>query len=103
MKVLLVDDEVAITGNLAPFLERTGFSVQVAGNGEEALQQVERFAPDIIVLDVLMPVLDGRSVLRRLRRADNWTPVILLTQVGESTERAMALQEGAGRLSQQAF
>jgi len=94
-KVLLVDDESAITTNLAPFLERSGFHVAVAADGEEALSQVSSFAPDLIVLDVLMPRLDGREALRRLRRAGNWTPVILLTQVGESTERAMALEEGA--------
>jgi DNA-binding response OmpR family regulator len=94
-QVLLVDDESAITANLAPFLERAGFVVTVAGDGEQALSQVARFAPDLIVLDVLMPKLDGREVLRRLRRAGDWTPVILLTQVGESSERAMALQEGA--------
>jgi len=56
---------------------------------------VAGFDPDLIVLDVLMPRLDGREVLRRLRQAGNWTPVILLTQIGESTERAMALDEGA--------
>ncbi len=94
-KVLLVDDEQAITSNLAPFLERSGFDVAVAGNGIEALEQVARFGPDLVVLDVLMPKLDGREVLRRLRREGNWTPVLLLTQVGESTERAMALEEGA--------
>jgi DNA-binding response OmpR family regulator len=94
-KVLLADDEVAITSNLAPFLERTGFHVTVAADGEEALSQVGMLAPDLIILDVLMPRLDGREVLRRLRRSSNWIPVILLTQVGESTERAMALEEGA--------
>jgi DNA-binding response OmpR family regulator len=94
-KVLLVDDEPAITANLAPFLERAGFEVVVAIDGEEALRQVTNFAPDLIILDVLMPKLDGREVLRRLRQAGSWTPVILLTQVGESTERAMALEEGA--------
>ena len=94
-KLLLVDDEEAITTNLAPFLERAGFDVAVAGDGEEALQMVETSAPDLIILDVLMPRLDGREVLRRLRREDNWTPVILLTQVGEAVERAMALEEGA--------
>jgi DNA-binding response OmpR family regulator len=94
-KVLLVDDEAAITDNLAPFLERAGFEVQVAGDGQEALGQVAAFSPDLIVLDVLMPHLDGRQVLRHLRANGNWTPVILLTQVGESTERAMALEEGA--------
>ena len=93
--VLLVDDEQAITSNLAPFLGRSGFEVAVAADGEQALRQVARFGPDLIVLDILMPKLDGRETLRRLRGEDNWTPVILLTQVGESTERAMALEEGA--------
>jgi DNA-binding response OmpR family regulator len=69
--------------------------VAVASDGESALNQISSFVPDLIILDVLMPKLDGREVLRRLRRADNWTPVVLLTQVGESTERAMALEEGA--------
>jgi DNA-binding response OmpR family regulator len=94
-QVLLVDDESAITDNLVPFLERTGFQMAVAADGEEALAQVAAVAPDLIILDVMMPKLDGRQVLRRLREAGNWTPVILLTQVGDSTERAMALQEGA--------
>jgi DNA-binding response OmpR family regulator len=67
----------------------------VAADGEEALSKIASFAPDLLILDVLMPKLDGREVLRRLRRAGNWTPVVLLTQVGESTERAMALEEGA--------
>jgi DNA-binding response OmpR family regulator len=95
LKILLVDDEKAITANLKPFLERSGFAVHAAANGEEALQEIRSFDPDLIVLDVLMPRIDGREVLRRLRRADDWRPVILLTQVGESTERAMALEEGA--------
>lgn len=94
-KILLVDDESAITENLAPFLERSGFSITVAANGQEALDRVESSNPDLIVLDVLMPVLDGREVLRTLRKEDNWIPIILLTQVGESSERAMALEEGA--------
>lgn len=93
--ILLVDDEIAITDNLAPFLVRSGFSVEVASNGEEALQKVDSKHPDLVILDVLMPLLDGREVLRRLRQAGNWTPVILLTQVGEAGERAMALEEGA--------
>ncbi len=94
-KILLVDDEGAITSNLAPFLSRAGFDVAVAADGEEAIDQIERFAPALIILDVLMPRMDGRAVLRHLREEDDWTPVILLTQVGESTERAMALEEGA--------
>lgn len=94
-KVLLVDDEQAITDSLAPFLERSGFRVEVASDGQRALAAAQSFAPDLIVSDVLMPRMDGREMLRHLRRSENWTPVILLTQVGESTERAMALDEGA--------
>ncbi len=93
--ILLVDDEEAITRTLAPFLQRAGFAVTVAGNGEDALQQLSKLHPDLVILDVLMPRLDGRSVLRHLRQNNDWTPVILLTQVGESVERAMALEEGA--------
>lgn len=95
IRVLLVDDERAITENLAPFLTRAGFAVTLARDGEEALRQAQLMSPDLIVLDVLMPRLDGRAVLRRIRQQGNWTPVILLTQVGQAAERAMALEEGA--------
>ena len=94
-KILLVDDEQAITDNLAPFLERSGFSVVIAQDGEQALELVEAENPDAIILDVLMPKIDGREVLRRLRASGNWIPILLLTQVGEAVERAMALEEGA--------
>ena len=93
--ILLVDDETAITDNLAPFLIRSGFEVTVASNGEEALQKIASSHPDLLVLDVLMPRLDGREVLRQLRQGGNWTPILLLTQIGEAGERAMALEEGA--------
>jgi len=56
---------------------------------------VQSHHPDLIVLDVLMPRMDGRETLRRLRHANVWTPTILLTQVGEASERALALEEGA--------
>ncbi|MFZ0544267.1 MAG: response regulator transcription factor [Candidatus Promineifilaceae bacterium] len=94
-KLLLVDDEAAITDNLTPFLERSGFEVVVAADGEEALRQVGVAHPDLIIMDILMPHMNGRAALRQLRQSGDWTPVILLTQVGESVERAMALEEGA--------
>ncbi|MGB9724631.1 MAG: response regulator transcription factor [Chloroflexia bacterium] len=94
-RILLVDDEEAITTHLSSFLKRAGFVVATAADGEEALRCIADFNPHLIVLDVLMPGLDGRETLRRLRRLGNWTPVILLTQVGTPAERAMALEEGA--------
>src|SRR5512140_1347570 len=93
--VLLADDEAAITANLAPFLERSGFATSVVSDGQAALDQMRAMTPDLIILDVLMPLLDGREVLRRLRRSGNWTPIILLTQVASPAERAVALDEGA--------
>jgi len=94
-KVLLVDDDPSILESLGPFLSRTGFEVLLASDGLEALERIAMDPPALIVLDVLMPRLDGRELLRRLRREGNWTPVLLLTQVGESVERALALEEGA--------
>lgn len=93
--ILLVDDEISITENLAPFLERAGFLVSTAADGKQALESIQAQEPDLVVSDVLMPELDGRELLRTLRQADNWIPVILLTQVGEAFERAVALEEGA--------
>jgi DNA-binding response OmpR family regulator len=93
--VILADDDDAITSNLAPFIERAGLTVHVASDGEAVLELVERFDPDGCILDVLMPRMDGREVLRRLRADGRWLPVVLLTQVGESAERAIALDEGA--------
>ncbi len=93
--ILLVDDEAAITDNLAPFLTRAGFDVVVAADGEQALARVAEEDPDLLVLDVLLPGRDGRAVLRQLRQEGREVPIILLTRVGESGERSMALEEGA--------
>ncbi|WP_295012171.1 response regulator transcription factor [uncultured Microbacterium sp.] len=94
-RILLVDDDDAITGTLGPFLERSGFDVDIAADGAQGLVAVERHAPDLVVCDVLMPHLDGRELVRRLRARRLWLPIVLLTQVGESWERSAALDEGA--------
>lgn len=93
--VLLVDDDETIREHLPPVLRRSGLQVRCASDGAEALQEIGRQRPDLVVLDVMMPVLDGRETLRRIRAEHDWLPVILLTQVGESFERAAALDEGA--------
>lgn len=93
--ILIVDDDQDIQASLTSFLKRTGFEVSNASDGVQALELVVRNDPDLLILDVIMPRMDGRETLRRLRRAENWTPVILLTQVGEVVERTMALEEGA--------
>lgn len=95
MTLLLADDDATIVDSLAPFLERAGFHVLLAEDGAAALDRIHSHHPNLIILDVLMPRMDGREVLRRLRHENNWTPTILLTQVGSSAERALALEEGA--------
>ena len=93
--LLLVDDDQAITAGLGAFLERSGFDVRIAGNGAEALAAVAKAVPDITVCDVVMPEVDGREFVRRIRAEGRWMPIILLTNVGESYERSAALDEGA--------
>jgi DNA-binding response OmpR family regulator len=93
--ILLADDDHTIADSLAPFLERAGFHVLVVADGVSALEKAQAHHPELIILDVLMPRMDGRETLRRLRKANIWTPTILLTQVGEASERALALEEGA--------
>lgn len=93
--ILIVDDEASITSTVSTFLGLSGFQVQTARSGREAFSLLETTKIDLIVLDVLMPEANGRDVLRRLRRENNWIPVILLTQLTGTAERIMALEEGA--------
>lgn len=94
-QILLVDDDATIREHLAPVLSRNGLDVDVAVDGADALRKIEHRRPSLVILDVLMPRVDGREVLRRIRADDDWLPVILLTEVGESFERAAALDDGA--------
>ena len=91
--ILLADDERAITDYLVPILERAGFVVTVARDGDAALRGVSDRRPDLVVLDVLMPGLTGREVCRRLRAAGDWTPVIMLTQVSSTMDKVLSLEE----------
>lgn len=93
--ILLVDDKAEVTDQLVPFLERFGFTVDVAFDGEAALHHIQTYHPDLIVLDVLMPKIDGHEVLRQLRQARNETPVILLSEVGDAASHTRILDEGA--------
>ena len=93
--ILLVDDESPITTQLKPFLERAGYAVTVAGDGDLALRRVSDVVPDLVILDVDLPKLSGIEVCRRLRNAGNWTPIIMLTKFVEAADRTMGLNEVA--------
>ena len=93
--ILIVDDEEAIRSGLVSALARAGYHVLEASNGQEAMNVIESQKPDLIVLDILMPILDGRQVCRKLRQAENWTPVLMLTQIEATGEKISSLEEGA--------
>jgi CheY-like chemotaxis protein len=84
-KILLVDDDPDFVEITKPILESKGFEVAAAYNGKEGLEQVPKFKPDLIVLDVMMPVMNGREACRKLKANPDTEkiPVILLTAVGE--------------------
>jgi CheY-like chemotaxis protein len=81
--VLLVDDEFALTDTLKEFLEDEGYSVECAGNGREALEAMERRVPDLVVSDMMMPLMDGYALLREMRSRSNLkaVPVLLTSSV----------------------
>ncbi len=95
-KVLIVDDEPNIVTSLEFIMRRSGFETAVARNGEEALEQVERFRPDLVLLDTMMPRRDGYEVCQTLR-SSGWTDlkIVMLTAKGRETEVAKGLAVGA--------
>ena len=93
-RILVVDDEPLITDSLRYSLQREGFEVSVAHDGAEALRLAEADPPDLVVLDLIMPKMDGLEVVRRLRAASA-VPVIMLTARGEEADRVAGLELGA--------
>lgn len=95
MRVLVVDDEPAVRESLARSLRFEGYTVAVAGDGVEALGMLPDVRPDAVVLDVMMPRLDGIEVCRRLREAGDRTPVLVLTARDAVRDRVRGLDAGA--------
>lgn len=93
-RVLLVDDDPTVAEVASSYLRANGFVVEEAGDGFAALQAAERTAPDLIVLDRMLPGIDGLEVFRRLRERMA-TPVILLTALGSEDDRIAGLEAGA--------
>jgi CheY-like chemotaxis protein len=82
-KILIVDDEESIRLLYKEELEEDGFAVEVARNGKEALEKLSLFRPDLITLDIKMPVMDGIEALKRIRVVDRHLPIILCSAYGE--------------------
>ena len=93
-RILLVDDDAVLAGMLGEFLEREGCAVHHAGNGEDALDRISRNVYDLLVLDIMMPRMNGLDVLRELRGGST-LPVIMLTARGDDLDRILGLELGA--------
>lgn len=93
-KVLIVDDEVAITNLVSAYLKPEGYEIYTAADGPSGLQAARAYKPDLIVLDVMLPGMDGVEVLTRLRRESD-VYVILLTAKTEETDKIVGLSVGA--------
>jgi DNA-binding response OmpR family regulator len=93
--ILLVDDEPSIVQLARMYLEREGFRIESASNGEAALDKVARQHPALVVLDVMLPKLDGFEVCRRLRAAQDPTAILMLTARDEDIDKILGLELGA--------
>ncbi len=92
--ILVVDDDKKIVDLVSLYLKRDGYSVLTAYDGQEALDVAQRKQPDLIVLDRMLPGIDGIEVCRRIRRVSA-TPIILLTALGSEDDRIRGLEAGA--------
>lgn len=93
--VLVVEDEPAISEVIRLYLVRAGYGVHAESDGESALRRARELRPALVVLDVGLPRLDGIEVCRRLREADDWTPVIFVTARDDEVDRVLGLELGA--------
>jgi DNA-binding response OmpR family regulator len=93
--ILLVDDEPSIVKLARMYLERENFRVEAAGDGEAALEAVRRLNPHLVVLDLMLPRLDGFEVCRRLRAENNLVAIIMLTARDEDIDKILGLEIGA--------
>ncbi len=93
-RILVVDDEPAVTDLLAYNLRKALYDVSIAANGREALRLAGEFQPDLILLDLMIPEVDGLDVCRALRKTSD-VPIIMITARGEETDRVVGLELGA--------
>lgn len=94
-KILVVDDEQSIVTLLKYNLETAGYLVEVAYDGEEALQKLNAVQPDLVVLDVMLPKLDGIEVCKTIRSDRNLVPILMLTAKDDEFDRVLGLELGA--------
>lgn len=93
-KVLVIEDDSNIAELLRLYMEKDGFEVHIADNGGKGVSDFERLSPDLVLLDIMLPVLDGWGVCREIRNISK-TPIIMLTAKGETLDKVSGLEMGA--------
>ena len=93
--ILIVDDEPSVVEVVSLYLRREGFSVRSAGDGEQALVAIDSQLPTLIILDLMLPKIDGMEIMRQLRQRSTDVPIIMLTARGQETDRIYGLELGA--------
>jgi len=93
--ILVVDDDPTVSDVVRRYLERAGYQVRLAADGHGALASFARDRPDLVVLDLMLPGVDGLEVCRRLRTGADGVPIVMLTALGEESDRVLGLQLGA--------
>ena len=96
-KILVVDEEPVLVETIAYNLEQAGYQVTTAADGTSALEAAQRETPDLIILDIMLPEMDGLEVCRQLRRESNTstTPIMMLTAKGDEIDKVVGLEVGA--------
>jgi two-component system response regulator MprA/two-component system response regulator TrcR len=94
-RILLVEDDRSIAGFVEPELEHLGFRVRCAYDGLSGLEEAQKYEPELIVLDIMLPKLDGVGVLKRLRQAGSRVPIIMLTARDTTLDKVHSLDHGA--------
>lgn len=89
-RILVVDDDAAMRRLFSAVLDAAGYTVGIAADGREALQQIEAARPDLVVLDLMMPVMDGWTVLERLRQIAHPPPVVIVSATADCRRAAQA-------------
>lgn len=92
--ILIADDNIEIINILKPYIEKEGFSVIFALDGEEALLKFDHYNPQLVILDIMMPKIDGIEVCNKIRQKSN-TPIIMITAKGEDADKIFGLNSGA--------
>lgn len=101
-KVLIVEDDSNIAELLHLYLEKEGFETKVAKDGGKGVEYFRSFQPNLVLLDIMLPIMDGWTVLKKIRE-ESAAPVIMLTAKGETEDKVTGLEGGADRLHCQAL